>query len=137
MFFRRTSIALLAMLAAGHAVAQDQGIPLQFTHPEKDIPLVTEVWKGFDDEFLARRDTDLNIFIAKIRTPEGDELVISQFNTSHVCGDIECPIRILRNGKTVFDDSVCRYTEKFSLNQSMNTLFACDRAVPTVELPQE
>ncbi|NTF17451.1 hypothetical protein G6L37_03390 [Agrobacterium rubi] len=137
MFLKRLSVALIAVLAAGSVTAQDASQGLPFAHVENDAPQTMEIWKGFDDEYLARKDTDLNVFTAKIKTPEGDELLISQFNTSFVCGDFECPLRIVRNGKIVFDNSVCRYTEKYSLNRSMNTLFACDTAVPTVEIPVE
>jgi hypothetical protein len=134
---RQIATAIGIMLVAGTAVAQDVGTDLPFARAPLDSPRTIEIWKGFDDEFLARKDTDLKIFTARVVTPEGDELLVSQFNTSLVCGSFECPVRIVRNGRIVFDNSVCRYTEKFFLNRTMNTLFACDQAVPTVEIPVE
>ncbi len=132
----RISIVLAALLAAGSAVA-DGLVELPFARAEADAPESVKIWAGFGDNYIASKDPNLRVFTARVKTPEGDELVISQLNSPFVCGDIECPVRIVRNDSVVYDNSVCRYTEKWSLNPSMRTLFACDTAVPTIKAPTE
>lgn len=136
MTLTRMLIALAAMLVAG-AARSDGLVELPFARADVDSPDTVEIWKGFGDDYIASKDPNLRVFTARLKTPEGDDLVVSQLNSSFVCGDFECPIRILRNGAVVYDNSVCRYTEKFALNPSMRTLFTCDSAVPAVEAPKE
>lgn len=132
----RISIVLAALLAAGSAVA-DGLVELPFARAEADAPESVKIWAGFGDNYIASKDPNLLVFTAKLKTPEGDDLVISQLNAPFVCGDVDCPIRIVRNGTVVYDDNACRYTEQFSLNPSMRTLFTCDAAIPTIEAPKE
>ncbi len=132
----RISIVLAALLAAGSAAAESL-VDLPFARVEADAPETVQIWKGFGDNYIARKDPNLRVFTARVKTPEGDDLLISQLNSPFVCGDIECPVRIVRNDAVVYDNSVCRYTEKWALNPSMRTLFACDTAAPTIEAPKE
>ncbi|MNU45037.1 hypothetical protein D3C71_338700 [compost metagenome] len=132
----RIPIVLAALLAAGSAMA-DGLVQLPFARAEADAPESAKIWAGFGDDYIASKDPNLRVFTARVKTPEGDDLVVSQLNSPFVCGDIECPVRIVRNDIVVYDNSVCRYTEKWALNPSMRTLFACDAAVPTIEPPKE
>lgn len=132
----RIPIVLAALFAAGSTMA-DGLVDLPFARAEAGAPETTQIWKGFGDDYIATNDPNLLVFTAKVKTPEGDDLIISQLNAPFVCGDIECPIRIIRNGTIVYDSTLCRYTEQFSLNPSMRTLFACDAAVPTIDPPKE
>jgi hypothetical protein len=136
MTLKRISIACAAMLVAGAASAEGL-VELPFSRAKVDAPETVEIWKGFGDNYIGSNDPNLRVFTAKLKTPEGDDLIISQLNAPFVCGDIECPIRVVRNGKLLYDNTVCRYTEKFALNPSMRTLFTCDAAVPTIEAPKE
>lgn len=136
MKMRRASLLLAAILFAGTAVAADQIKP-PFKREEVDAPGTVEIWGDYGDGYIATNDPDLNVFTARLKTPEGDDLVISQLNAPYVCGSDACPIRIVRNGTPVYDDGACRYIEDFTLNPSMRTLFACDTAIPTIEAPKE
>jgi hypothetical protein len=132
----RISIVLAALLAAGSAAAEGL-VELPFARAEVDAPETVQIWKGFGGDYIASKDPNLRVFTARTKTPEGDDLFVSQLNSPFVCGDIECPVRIVRNDTLIYDNSVCRYTEKWALNPSMRTLFACDVAVPTIEAPKE
>lgn len=137
MFSKRLSVAMLAMLISAPAISQETRVELPFERVEADAPSTIEIWKGFGGDYIDQKDPNLNIFTATLTTPEGETLQVSQLNAPFVCGDLECPIRIVRAGKVVYDDGACRYTEQFFVNPSMRTLFACSDAIPTIEVPQE
>ena len=128
--------AALAMLVGGHAAASDALVPTEFAVSDQFSPETLAMWPEYKEQ-LAEKDPMQNVFTAKATTPEGDELVITQMNSPFACGDAECPVKVIRNGKTEFDGGACRYTEQFFLNKAMNTLFMCDDAVPTVTLVEK
>lgn len=129
------TIAAAMFAAIAGTLQADDGTALKFEHPAIDAPETIAIWKDFGDDEIVRNADKLDVFTARATTPQGAELVISQLNGSTVCGSDECPVRILRDGKLVYDDGGCRYTEDYALNASMNTLFMCDFAVPTVVEP--
>lgn len=134
---KRLSIAIMAAFVSVSAGAQEVSVELPFKRAEIDSPQTVEIWKGFGGDYIERKDPNALVFTAELTTPEGEELVVSQLNAGFVCGGMECPIRILRGGRIVYDDGACRYLEQFSLNPTMITLFACDDAIPTIETPKE
>jgi len=137
MRLKRLSTAVMAALISVSAGAQEASVPLPFKRAEIDSPQTVEIWKGFGGDYIDRKDPNALVFTAELTTPEGEKLIVSQLNSGFVCGATECPIRILRGGRIVYDDGACRYTEQFSLNPTMITLFACDDAIPTIETPKE
>jgi hypothetical protein len=139
MTVNRLAAMAAAIMLAGAPVAPAMAgdINPPFASAPSDSPETLSIWKGFDDEYLTKKNPNLYVFTATVKTPEGANLTISQLNSPYVCGDVDCPIRIVRDGKLVFDDTACRYTEKFALNESMNTLFMCDRVVPTIQVPEK
>lgn len=126
------TIAAAMFAALGGPLHAADTTPLKFEHPAIDSAATVGIWKSYGDDEIAKNADRLDVFTARITTPEGAELIISQLNGSSVCGTEDCPVRVLRDGKLVYDDSGCRYTEDYFVNSSMNTLFMCDFAVPTV-----
>lgn len=125
--------AFLAAVLGHAAIAAETLIPLDFQVADQSSAETLSLWPEYEEQ-LRSPSPYQNVFTAKLKTPEGDELVISQMNSPYACGDQECPVKVQRNGVTEYDNGACRYTEQFFLNESMNTLFMCDDAVPTVTL---
>jgi hypothetical protein len=136
MIIARIAATLTIALLAGSTSAQES-IELPFVHSANDDPAIIKLWEDFGDNYIKSEDPNLNVFTATVETPEGDKLTISQLNSVRICSDADCPVRILRNEELVYDNDGCRYTEQFSLNASMRTLFMCDWAVPTISAPEE
>lgn len=130
-FFRVISVAIIGLMTATGSYAADT-VPVDYEHVELTAPDARLVWGDYIDREEIKDPIWNNVFVAKMKTPEGDDLILSQMVTTVGCGDLECPVRILRNGKLVYENTQCRYMEKHFLNPSMNTVFYCDDAIPTV-----
>lgn len=129
--FGITFAAAMFAASGGLLVAADT-TPLKFEHPPIDSAEVAAVWGSYGDGEITKNADQLDVFTAHATTADQAELIISQLNGPSVCGADDCPVRVIRDGKIVYDDGGCRYIEEFFLNPSKNTLFMCDFAVPTV-----
>jgi hypothetical protein len=129
--FRLTIAAAMFAAFCGPLQAADL-VPLKFEHPATDAAETLAIWKGFGDDEIEKNADKLDVFTARAKTADNGDLVISQLNGPTVCGDNDCPVRVLRDGKLLYDGGGCRYTEEYFLNTSMNTLFMCDIAVRAI-----
>lgn len=132
---RIISAAVLGLMIATGAHAADTAV--DYERVELTDPAARAIWGDYIDSYEITDPVWNSVFVAKMRTPEGDELLLSTMTTPIGCGDLDCPVRIVRNGKMVYQNSECRYMERHLLNPSMNTVFYCDDAVPTVAETKE
>lgn len=129
--FSAALIASALLCLSTPTFAEDM-TPIPYAVAEADSPETQEIWKGYGDAESWKADKYLAVFTAKLKTPEGDDLTISEISSMAFCGDTQCPVRVIRNGKVAFTEMACRYNEQHMLNKSMNTIFLCDQAYPTI-----
>ncbi len=123
-------IASIGMV--GNARAEDNDNKVPYKEVPLSDPMLKEVWiqKGEDDTWWKLEDTSRKAFVASFKNDLNQKIVISEWKDRYACTDESCPVRILVDGKMIYQNLVCRDFQLHTLTTNKNAVFLCDEVVP-------
>lgn len=129
-----------AKLLAYHAIAAAIAvIPMQSVASDIDIkyekfpltsPEAQQIWAAESNDATPLGEEKPWAMIAKVKVPGKKDLVVSQLFSSMHCGGMECPIKIMQEGKVINEGMACDAYEYHELSDDHEALMACDAIIP-------
>lgn len=72
----------------------------------------------------------LKAYVGNVRESSGALLTFTMLSAPEECTVNQCELKILRNGKVIFDDYVCSEASVHRISADGRYFMACDRSIP-------
>lgn len=105
---------------------EDRAVPYKEVDLENDD--LKKIWIDPEgtDSWWHLKDDGRSTYIASFKNDIGQNVQISQWIDHYACSPTKCPVRVIVDGKKIFDDTICADRSEHTLTMNRNAVFLCD-----------